>query len=77
MPEEDIVDILTKVRTFNDFNTHNDPYNEHDYGRFLHNSMEILWKIDYYDKNYRFLSDNPANLAITNRVLTVLLSSEY
>ena len=37
----------------------------------------ILWKIDYYDRSYQMASEDPADPEITNRVLTVVLASEY
>ena len=44
-----INEILNGVKTFNDFNHGNDPYNEHDYGSFEYEGQKIMWKIDYYD----------------------------
>ena len=65
------------VRNFNKFTPDNDPYGEHDFGSFDYKSDKIFWKIDYYDKNYQYLSENPSNPNITNRVMTVMLASEY
>ena len=73
----DIARILAKVRNFNNFTIANDPYNEHDFGSFDYNGEKIYWKIDYYDKDYQFYSEDPSNPDITNRVLTVMLASEY
>lgn len=73
----DIAKILAKVRNFNNFTEANDPYNEHDFGSFDYNGKKIYWKIDYYDKSYQYLSENSANLDVTNRVLTVKLAEEY
>ncbi len=73
----DIARILAKVRNFNNFTKANDPYNEHDFGSFDYNGEKIYWKIDYYDKSYQYLSENPANPEVTNRVLTVMLADEY
>lgn len=36
-----------------------------------------FFKIDYYDLNYEFMSKNPANPDITNRVLSIMLAEEY
>lgn len=47
------------------------------FGSFDYNGEKIYWKIDYYDKSYQHLSENPANPNITNRVLTVMLADEY
>ena len=75
--EKEVVDILERVRTFKDFTPANNPYSEDDSASFDHNGEKIIWKIDYYDKNYRFLSDNPADPTITNRVLTIMTAEEY
>lgn len=72
-----INEILNSVKTFNNFNENNDPYNEHDYGSFEYNGQKIMWKIDYYDRNLRFLSDDPADISKTIRVMTVMLAEEY
>ena len=55
----------------------NDPYNEHDFGSFNHKGEQIYWKIDYYDKNYQYCSEDPSNLSITNRAMTIMLAEEY
>ncbi len=75
--EKEVADILERVRTFKDFTPANNPYSEDDSASFDHNGEKIIWKIDYYDKDYRFLSDNPADPSITNRVLTIMTADEY
>lgn len=72
-----INEILDSVKTFNNFNSKNDSYNEHDYGSFDYDGEKIVWKIDYYDRNLRFLSDDPADITKTIRVMTVMLAEEY
>ena len=74
---EEIAEIMLKIRHFNNFTPDNDPYNEHDFGRFDYKGETIYFKIDYYDKNYQYLSEDPANPDVTNRVMTVMLASEY
>lgn len=44
-----INDILQAVRTFNDFNKSNDPYNEHDYGSFEYDGEKIMCMIGIYN----------------------------
>lgn len=75
--QDDIAKILSEVRQFNNFTPDNDPYNEHDFGSFDYKGEKIFWKIDYYDKNYQYLSEDPSNPDVTNRVMTVMLASEY
>ena len=74
---EDQAEILQKVRSFNEFTKANDPYGEHDFGRFTHNGESIIFKIDYYNKTYNRMSDDPSNPEITNRVMTIMTGSEY
>ena len=74
---EAIAEIMLKIRHFSHFTPDNDPYNEHDFGSFDYKGEKIFWKIDYYDKNYQYLSEDPANPNLTNRVMTVMLASEY
>ena len=75
--QDDIAKILSEVRHFNHFTPDNAPYNEHDFGSFDYKGEKIFWKIDYYDKNYQYLSEEPDNPNLTNRVMTVMLASEY
>ena len=72
-----INEILDSVKMFNDFNQGNDPYNEHDYGSFEYDGERIMWKIDYYDRDLRYYSDDPVDITKTIRVMTVMLAEEY
>ncbi len=65
------------VQTFSAFEQDNDPYGEHDFGAFDLAGRRLFWKIDYYDRDFRYGSDDPANPNITARVLTIMLASEY
>jgi hypothetical protein len=69
--------ITERVRSFEEFDADNDPFGEHDSGRFEHGGRTILWKIDLYDRGYKFYSPDPIDPAQTNRVLTILLAEEY
>ena len=75
--ENEMTEILEKVVNFNDFNKNNDPYLEHDMGRFDHNGEKIIWKIDYYDKNMQYHSPDPSDSTKTVRVMTVMTANEY
>ena len=70
---------VLKIKGFNNFNEDNDPHGEHDYGQFQleNNKQDIIWKIDYYDTNYQYGSEDPADLSKTRRVLTVMFPCEY
>lgn len=75
--QSELAEILNQVRYFNNFTTANDPYNEHDFGSFNYKGEQIYWKIDYYDKNYQYCSEDSSNPSLTNRVMTIMLAEEY
>ncbi len=77
LPEKDQSAIREKVELFKDFNEANDPHGEHDFGTIDHNDKKIYWKIDYYDPDMKYGSENPADSGQTARVLTIMLASEY
>ena len=70
-------DILTAVRQFRYFNSSNDPYGEHDFGKIELFGEIIFRKFDYYDLALEYGSDNPSDPAVTQRMLTIMLASEY
>ena len=69
--------ILVKLTAFSDFNRDNDPHGERDLGLFDHGGERILWKIDAYDQAMQGGSPDPADPAVTTRVLTIMLAAEY
>lgn len=77
MNSEDKANIVSLVQNFDNFNENNDPYGEHDFLSFDYKGDKILAKIDYYDLNNQYMSENPANPDITNRVLTIMTVYEY
>ena len=66
LPVEEQILVMRKVKTFNNFNSENDPYQEHDFGSIEHNEEKIFWKIDDYAGNEGY-----------QLVLTIMLASEY
>lgn len=74
----DFVDrAVAAVRTFSNFTDANNPNGEHDFGSFDLDAVKLFWKIDYYDRQFRQGSSDPADPAATRRVLTILLAEEY
>ena len=69
--------LLNQVRTFGSFDESNDPYGEHDFGAFVEEGEKFFWKIDYYDRQLEYGSEDPSDPQRTTRVLTLMLSSEY
>ena len=68
---------LTKMRTFNEFTSDNDPYGEHDFGSFEVVGEKFMFKIDYFDKELIHHSPDPSDPAVTERVITIMLAVEY
>ena len=68
---------LQMVATFVDFTEANDPHGEHDFGSFELVNRKFFWKIDYYDKELEYGSEDPADSDKTTRVLTLMLAEEY
>ncbi|MFC6639894.1 DUF3768 domain-containing protein [Sulfitobacter sp. JBTF-M27] len=68
---------LAAVRGFDSFSEDNDPWGEHDFGSIELEGHKLFWKIDPYDLDLQAHSQNAANPAVTHRVLTLMLASEY
>jgi len=68
---------IALTRRFTTFTKDNDPRGEHDFGSFVLDGELVYWKIDYYDLAIEFGSPDPADEAVTCRVLTVFLAAEY
>jgi hypothetical protein len=72
-----IAKVKDAVATFNTFTEDNDPYGDHTFGAFEIDGEKLFWKIDLYDENYEYGSEDPSNLEVTRRALTIMLASEY
>jgi Protein of unknown function (DUF3768) len=77
MPLDQRRSLLQKVRSFDAFSQDNDPHQEHDFGSIDEAGVRCFWKIDYYDKKTEFGSPDPADPAVTTRVMTIMLADEY
>lgn len=69
--------IVEAVQKFDAFTPDNDPHGEHDFGSVIIEGHRVFWKIDYYDPTAQYGSEDPANPAVTKRVLTIMLAEEY
>ena len=78
LPFGDQIAIVGKVRHHDTFTADNDKYHEHDFGSFDYDGQRIFWKIDYYAKGKDDEgSEFPEDPNRTDRVLTIMLGSEY
>jgi len=65
------------VAAFDAFNADNDPHGEHDFGALTVQGEKLFFKFDYYDLDLSVHSPNAADPSVTQRVLTIMLASEY
>jgi hypothetical protein len=93
LPDADQSRVRELIETFDALTEDNDPHGERDFGcvcqlgdgrwtterpRIREDERErVFWKLDYYDRELRFGSEDAANPAITRRVLTIMLGDEY
>ena len=71
------LDLIQALARYDGFDLDNDPHGERDFGDLEVWGAELLWKIDYYDRELIYGSDDPADPEQTTRVLTVMLPQEY
>ena len=69
--------IVKTIAVFDDFCHANDPHEEHDFWSFEADGQTIYFKIDYFDRELSMHSPDPADPAITQRVITIMLAEEY
>lgn len=69
--------IIAAVQVFDAFDDGNDPHREHDFGALNFEGERIYFKIDYFDLARAMHSVDPADPSKTERVLTIMLASEY
>jgi hypothetical protein len=77
MPIDQRRSLLAKVRAFDAFTDDNDPHREHDFGAVDEAGVRYFWKVEYFDRATEMGSPDPADPAVTTRVLTVMRADEY
>lgn len=71
------VEVVAAVMGYTAFDDDNDPFGEHDFGSMQVAGQTVFWKFDYYDLSMTMHSPDPADPAVTVRVLTIMLAEEY
>ena len=74
---EAVLRLVRTIAVFDDFCNANDPHEEHDFGMFDFEGVKVIFKIDYYDSTMTGHSPDPADPAVTERVITLMLAEEY
>jgi Protein of unknown function (DUF3768) len=93
LPVADQSQVRELIETYDAFDEDSDPHGERDFGTIYQlgdgrwtterprpcddERERVFWKLDYYDHDLRFGSEDPANPAVTRRVLTIMLADEY
>ena len=93
LPEADKSQVRELIETYDAFDEDSDPHGERDFGAVYQSGdgrwttdrprvrdderERVFWKLDYYDRDLQFGSEDPANPAVTRRVLTIMLADEY
>ena len=77
LPRDTLAAVLLAVQEFDRFNADNDPHGEHDFGLVEAAGERVMFKVDYYDREMSMHSPDAADPAVTTRVLTIMLASEY
>ena len=93
LPDADQSRMREMIETYDAFDEDNDPHSERDFGTIYQlgdgrwtterprldddERERVFWRLDYYDRQMQFASDDAANPEITRRVLTIMLSDEY
>jgi len=73
----DAEELSCALANYQGFDVDNDPHGERDFGDLTLWGHDLLFKVDYYDRNLEFGSEDPADLDATHRVLTVMLASDW
>lgn len=69
--------VLRHVASYRDFSVANNSHGERDFGAFRLDDQEIAFKIDYYDVDGIYGSEDPSDPSQTLRVMTLMFLSEY
>jgi len=65
------------IKTMRRHRFEEDTYGERDFGAFTFRGEKIFFKVEYYDLNLEYGSEDPADASITARVVTIMLAAEY
>jgi hypothetical protein len=80
LPEDELAQLLERVRAFDEFTPDNDPYGEHDFGTIKLKGQIYFFKVDYYAPDMDGGSEDPAGryrCDVLRNVMTILNSSTW
>lgn len=76
LPKADRDGLVQAVKNAHVFPPESDPYGHHDFGQVFYEDHEAVWRMEYYDRECRNKSEDPADLSKTYRVLRIMLPQE-
>lgn len=75
--EEKIIRVYRAAAAFEDWSEGDDPYGEHDFGKFDVDGEAFIFKIDYYSLDEAHGSEHPEDQNTTIRVMTLMSAEDY
>lgn len=69
--------VVLGASSHTDWNSGDDPYGEHDFGKFEIEGEAFIFKIDYYALDEIHGSEHPDDPSVTIRVMTLMYASDY
>jgi len=74
---EKIIRVYRAAAVFDDWEGGDDPYGEHDFGKFEVDGERFMFKIDYYSLDEAHGSEHPEDQNTTIRVMTLMYAEDY
>jgi len=68
---------LDAIAAFEAFTEDNNPYGENDFGSVDVDGVTLYFKIDYFDLEQRYHSEDASDAAKTTRVMTIMEPEDY
>lgn len=68
---------LQAIGAIETFDPDNDPNGFHDFGAVEIEGRTVWFKVDHYDQTYTYGSEDPVDLTITRRVMTVMFPEDW
>jgi hypothetical protein len=69
--------VFEAAAAFDSWTAGDDPYGEHDFGRFTVDGEAFMFKIDYYSLDEAHGSEHPEDQNTTIRVMTLMYADDY